>query len=215
MATNIKQYLKRNISIFLSKLYPYKVYLWINDFRIKVYSMWISTNFKEFGNLSIIYYPIVIVGGKYITIGRNTKLGAEGFLTAWDFYRGENYNPEIIIGDNNWIGEGFHITSNNKIIIGNGVLMGKKVTISDNSHGKIEINQLSIPPIDRKLYSKGIVDIKDNVWIGDKVTILAGVTIGKNAIIGANSVVTKDIPENCVAGGIPARVIKYINSTVL
>jgi len=69
---------------------------------------------------------------------------------------------------------------------------------------------LSIPPKNRTLYSSGPVIIEDCVWIGDKVTILPNVRIGKNTIIGANSVVVKDIPGNCVAGGIPAKVIKII-----
>ena len=62
------------------------------------------------------------------------------------------------------------------------------------------------------MYTAGPVIIEDGVWIGDKVTILPNVRIGKNAVIGANSVVTKDIPENCVAGGIPAKIIKTITN---
>ena len=59
------------------------------------------------------------------------------------------------------------------------------------------------------LCSKGPVVIEDNVWIGDKVTILGGVTIGDNAIIGANSVVTHDIPSNCMAAGMPAKATSF------
>jgi acetyltransferase-like isoleucine patch superfamily enzyme len=69
---------------------------------------------------------------------------------------------------------------------------------------------LSIPPSERKLISKGPVIIGDNVWVGEGVAILPNVTIGRNCIIGTNSVVTKSIPENSVAAGIPAKVIKKI-----
>jgi acetyltransferase-like isoleucine patch superfamily enzyme len=131
-------------------------------------------------------------------------------LTAWDSYRSDSFSPEIFIGNNTSIGEDFHITAINKIQIGNHVLIGKKVTITDNAHGLVDGSMLTIPPIERSLYSKGSVIIEDGVWIGDKVTILAGVTIGKNVIVGANSVVTKDIAKNCVVGGIPAKVLKIM-----
>ena len=62
--------------------------------------------------------------------------------------------------------------------------------------------------VERDLHSKGAVVIGKNVWIGDKVSILSGVTIGDNAVIGANSVVTKSVPEGCIVAGVPARVIK-------
>jgi acetyltransferase-like isoleucine patch superfamily enzyme len=70
--------------------------------------------------------------------------------------------------------------------------------------------EASIPPVKRTLKSKGEVKIGNNVWIGDKATILGGVTIGDNVIIGANSVVTHDVPSNCVAAGNPAKIIKKI-----
>lgn len=179
-------------------------------FKKILYTYWISGEFKSFGDKSIITYSFVLQGGKYITIGNNVILGSKGVLTAWDRYKGEKFHPEISIGDNTSIGEDFHITAINKVIIGNNVLMGKKITITDNSHGKTELRMLDLPPKDRPLFSKGHVVIEDNVWLGDKVTVLAGVKIGKNSIIGANSVVTSIIPANCVAAGVPAKIIKII-----
>ena len=76
-----------------------------------------------------------------------------------------------------------------------------------NNHGSTALSDLQIRPQDRALTSKGSVRIGNNVWIGDKVAILGNVTIGDGAIIGANSVVTKDIPANAVAVGSPARII--------
>ena len=98
----------------------------------------------------------------------------------------------------------------NKIIIGDNVLTGTKVTITDNSHGIFSEHDLFFPPELRTLQSDGPVIIEDNVWIGDKVTILPNVIIGRNSIIGANSVVTKNVPPNSVAVGIPAKVIKSL-----
>ena len=68
-----------------------------------------------------------------------------------------------------------------------------------------------VPPIKRELRTKGEVVIGDNVWIGDKASILPGVIIGKGSIVGANSVVTKDVPPFTVVGGNPAKIIKKLD----
>lgn len=117
-------------------------------------------------------------------------------------------NPTLKIGKCANIGELNHITCINSIEIGDGLLTGKYVTITDNSHGDGSTQERLIPPYDRPLFSKGPVRIGNNVWIGDKATILPGVCIGDNVIIGANSVVTKDVPDYVVVVGNPARIIK-------
>lgn len=200
----VVKYFSRMIKFF----YSYSTLLRLQRIKTKLYTYWISNEFKSFGKNSLINLQIILRGGKYITIGNNTGIGLRGVLTAWDSFDGVSFNPEIVIGDNVSIGEDSHITAINKIVIGNNVLMGKKITITDNSHGNTDIETLLIPPSKRIWYSKGPVIIGNNVWIGDKATILAGVTIGENCIIGANAVVTSNIPPNCVAGGIPAKVIK-------
>lgn len=118
--------------------------------------------------------------------------------------------PEIDIGNNVAIGYDCHITAINRIRIGNNCLLGRLITITDNSHGDNSEEDLVLPPIKRPLYTKGAVVIGDNVWIGDKVTILPGVIIGDNVIIGANSIVSKSIPSNSVAVGVPAVVKRKI-----
>jgi acetyltransferase-like isoleucine patch superfamily enzyme len=176
-----------------------------------LYTAWLSREFKRISKFSIILYPIDLVGGKYISIGDSCTIGKRTVLSAWDKYASDTFNPQIIIGNNVAIGDDSHITAINRIEIGDFVLTGKKITITDNAHGKSNFKLLSLPPAVRPLYSEGPVIIEDRVWIGDKVTILPNVRIGKNAIIGANAVVTRDIPANCVAGGIPAKVIKTLD----
>ena len=117
-------------------------------------------------------------------------------------------NPEIIIGEHCKFGAYNHITSVNRIVIGNNVLTGKWVTITDNSHGDTDIDTLKVHPAERPLLSKGPVVIGNDVWIGDKATILPGVTIGDGTVVAANSVVTKDLPAYCVAVGNPAKIMK-------
>lgn len=177
-----------------------------------VYTWFVSCGFKTFGNRSIIRpKPDLIVGKEFIEVGNRTIIGKHVQLTAWGEHHGTQFAPTIIIGNCSQFGSYNHITAINRIEIGNGVLTGKFVTISDNSHGMPgDENDCEISPIERTAYSKGPVIIEDNVWIGDKATILANVRIGRCSIIGANTVVTKDIPPYCIVGGNPARIIRKI-----
>lgn len=88
------------------------------------------------------------------------------------------------------------------ITIEDNVLIGPKVNLITENH--------PLNPADRKaLITKPII-IKKNAWIGAAATILPGVTIGENSVIAAGAVVSKDVPDNVVAGGIPAKIIKTI-----
>lgn len=167
--------------------------------------------FESFGRNSIIGCKSTFIGVHNISIGNYTRIGRYAVVTAWNKVNEDCFTPKILIGDNCSIGEYVHITAINSISIGNNVLMGRRVTISDNSHGEnISKEELQIPPILRKMHSKGGIFIEDNVWIGDKATILAGVRIGYASIIGANSVVTKDIPPYSIVGGIPAKILRIV-----
>lgn len=200
----------QNLAKLFSYVYNYNTNnIFLSIIRI-IYSSWISSEFKYFGKNSRIFSLRSLIGGEYISIGDNTIIGSQAVITAWGTHGIYKFSPIINIGKNVSIGNDCHISSINNILIGDNVLMGMKVTITDNSHGSNKIEDLTIPPVYRKLYSNGPVIIEDGVWIGDKVTILPNIRIGKNSIIGANAVVTGDIPANCIAVGIPAKVIKII-----
>lgn len=185
-----------------------KVYSISKSLYALCYSYWIGFNLKNYTGGGIKINPHCILrGGKYISIGRSSSLSSYCILTAWDNIRGKRYTPSIEIGENVSIGQYCHITSTNKIVIGNGVLTGRWVTITDNSHGETDYASLQIQPSLRAVVSHGPVIIEDNVWIGDKATILPNVHIGKGAVIAANAVVTKDVPAYAIVGGIPAKVI--------
>jgi len=153
-----------------------------------------------------------------ITLGDDVSFGENTFLTAWDSYtckiNGEiatqHFKPSIVIGSNCHFGYNNHITAINSITIGDNLLTGKWVTITDNSHGQFVAEQLGMEPSLRPLFSKGPVVIGNNVWIGDKATILPGVHIGDGAIIAANAVVVKDVPEYSMVAGNPSRIVKKI-----
>lgn len=122
----------------------------------------------------------------------------------------------LLFGDNVQINDFVHIAATEKVEIGNNVLIASKVFISDICHGEYtDIENVSDPnehPNNRKLSAKPVI-IHDDVWIGEIVSILPGVEIGKGSIIGANSVVTKSIPDYSIAAGNPAKVIKQYNFT--
>ena len=151
-------------------------------------------------------HPENITVGDYFTCGKDVR------IQTWPVYCGEDtgYTPKLIIGNKVSITERCFISCLNYIEIGDGTLLGSDVFISDNSHGRNTADELEIPPGKRKLYSKGSVIIGKNVWVGKNACIMPAVKIGDGVIIGANSVVTHDIPSNCIAAGIPAKVIRKI-----
>ena len=203
----LKAILKALIGL-LVKVFPYSRYEWLRSYKIYFYSLWIKAFIKNVGVGTTFLGKVKLIGGENIVIGKNNTFGETCMLSAWTEFGNRKYDPQIIIGDNCNFGMFNHFTACNKIVIGNGVLTGMYVIISDNSHGQVNSEELSTPPEKRNLYSKGEVVIGNNVWIGDKSSILAGVHIGDGAIIGANSVVTKDVPSYCVVGGVPAKIIK-------
>lgn len=147
---------------------------------------------------------------EYISIGDNFEAGDNISIHAWKNYKGKisQNDPKICIGNNVSMTQGCGISCLNEVIIGDGVLLGVNTFITDNAHGDMSKDTLSIPPNQRELYSKGSVRIGNNAWIGRNVCVMPNVTIGEGAIIGANAVVTHDIPAYAVAAGVPARVIK-------
>ena len=208
----IKKQIKRLMIGICKIVYLYipirRLNRFLKDKRSTLYAYWVRNSFKSF--------PPSVRFGKigsfhdteYISIGENCGFGDFICLTAWKEYQGEHFAPELTIGNNCNFGAYNHITCINRVEIGDNCLTGKWVTISDNNHGTTDFDTLHEAPIKRKLYTKGPVIIGNNVWIGDKATLLGGVTIGDGAVIAANSVVTKDVPAYSVVGGNPARVIK-------
>lgn len=196
------------VKLVLSK-FCYKLYIFCKRKALGMYVTYTKSLFKSVGDNSFWGKFSQLVGEKNISIGSNVWIGEGSYLAAWDKFKDQTFTPSIKISDNVTIGPHAHITAINKIIIGNGVLTGKYITITDNSHGKCKtLNDLKEFPIKRPLISKGPVIIGDKVWIGDKAIILSNVTIGEGAVVGANAVVTKDVPPYCVVGGNPARLIK-------
>lgn len=171
----------------------------------KLRAKWLDRKLRFSGGIKSVGTIGYLVGLRFTSVGVDTKFGNGIYLTSW---KKINKDPELIIGENCEFGAFNHITCINKIIIGDNCLTGKWVTITDNSHGSSEFEDLKKSPLVRNVISKGPVVIGKNVWIGDKATILPNVIIGDGVIIGANSVVTKNIPSYSIVGGNPARILK-------
>lgn len=196
-----------------SFLYPYKLHERLISYKNTLYTLWIKNFLGSIGEHSRIYYPCSLQGGgqKNIKIGDYTTIQGTSILGCWTKYGEQDFsNASITIGNHCCIGEYNHITACNKITIGDGLLTGRYVIISDNSHGGFSKEEAENAPQKRNLKSKGEVVIGNNVWLGDKVAVLSGVHIGNNVIVAANAVVTKDIPDNCVVAGVPAQVVKTL-----
>lgn len=127
-----------------------------------------------------------------------------------DKYAGEEFTPYLEIGNGVVINRNCHIGCINKIVIGDNVLLGSGILITDHSHGFLNDKKMDESYIHRKLLSKGPIYIGDNSWIGENACIMPNVSIGKGCIIGANSVVTHNIPDHSLAVGAPAKIIKSL-----
>lgn len=162
--------------------------------------------FGGFGERSLIMWrPTTIFNERYIRIGSDTLIGPGVALSA-GMVAGQECitNPVVSIGDRCLIGKGSGIVGHFSVTIGDDVWTGHHVYITDQNHG---YEDLSLP-ISRQSQPERAVSIGTGSWLGHGTIVLPGVTIGEHVVIGANSVVTRDIPSRSVAVGSPARVIR-------
>ena len=159
----------------------------------------------------LIRRPFYLRGSRYISFGFGMTTGTGVRIDALS----ANKNIVLKFGDGIQLNDNVHIAASKSVTIGNRVLIASKVFISDHNHGTYGGNNdhsdFCVAPAERPLEEKAVI-IKDDVWIGEHVCILPGVTIGKGAIIGAGAIVTRDVPEACIAIGNPARVVKRFNA---
>ena len=193
----------------MSLLVRHVFVLQIIFYKFIFHSFTVGINPKIWGKFYIIIYEPQ--KGR-IKIGKNLWMVSEEGRSGITFYSHPKLTTigagQIIIGDNVAL-NGTVITSKKKVVIGNNCMIAPNVIIVDTDF------HLHWPPEKRfeqvpAKYDQE-VNIKSNVWIGMNSIVLKGVTIGANSIIGAGSVVTSDIPENVVASGNPARIIKKLN----
>ena len=120
--------------------------------------------------------------------------------------KGAVFSAKASLGNNSGIGKRALVQG--EVKIGDDVMMGPDCIIYTQNH---RFDDLERPMIEQGFQEEVPVEIGDDVWIGVRVTILPGVHIGNHTIIAAGAVVTKDIPDYAIAGGVPAKVLKYRN----
>jgi acetyltransferase-like isoleucine patch superfamily enzyme len=131
-----------------------------------------------------------LVLGRWSWIGHNSKIRV--------------HEGEVRIGAKTVMGQECTISAFQHVAIGRECVVADRVMLIDFDHGVVEVER----PIRLQGIYKRAVDVGNNCWIGYGVCILRGVTVGDNAVLGTSAVVTKDVPDNAVVAGIPARVIR-------
>ena len=146
--------------------------------------------------------------GDGLTTGVNVRL---------DAFAPTGSQPVLRIGRHVQLNDAVHIGAVERVEIGDHTLIASRVFISDHNHGIYNERDIgsnpTVPPVERPLVSKP-VKIGCNVWIGEQVCILPGVTIGDGAIVGAGSIVTKDVPARSIVVGNPAKVIRMFDEEI-
>jgi len=150
-----------------------------------------------------------------IQMGEDFSAGPGLWLAAITQYRDQSFSPKIVLGDRIQISHYVHIAATHLVEIGDDVLIGSKVIITDHNHGQYSGDVHTSPliePTTRPLDRDRRVVIGQNVWLGDGVVVTPGSSIGEGAVIGANSVVIGNIPRFAIAVGTPATVRKTFNT---
>ena len=157
------------------------------------------------GKRSKIIQPLRLRNVHNIQIGENVIISRFAFLLT--LQESESVVPRLTFGDGCRIGHMNHIACVNEVRIGANVLTADRVFISDHSHG---FSDTRLPILQQPLQSKGSVSIGDGTWIGENAAVIS-CHVGKNCVIGTNSVVLSDVPDYCVVVGAPARIIRRLN----
>lgn len=155
--------------------------------------------------LSIILRIRIIQTRSYLATGSDIEIDKSVRFGRWCFFTSKG--GEIVIGENTFLNTQVILNADigGKIHISNDCMIGPRTIFRTANHKIKDINSV------KREQGHAFADIlvERNVWIGANVTVLPGVTIGENSVIAAGAVVTKDIPKNCLAAGVPAIVKKY------
>jgi acetyltransferase-like isoleucine patch superfamily enzyme len=164
----------------------------------------VAASFASFGEGSAIMLPLdALTEPDRIEIGRAVSIRAHARLEAVRAVPGGEPG-RIRIGNEVQIEGYFSVAAAESVTIGNGVLIGSNVAIRDHDHGMAPDSRRALQPL-----VKAPVEIGDFVWLSQNVVVLKGVTIGRNAVVGANAVVTRAVAEGAIVAGVPARQIGW------
>lgn len=161
-------------------------------------------DYLKYGSGVIISHPLFIIGKKRMTIGNGVRFLDGARIECISEHNGVVFDSYIHIGDNTSFEQGAHITSAGALDIGSNCVFSARVMITNISH---DYKQIGVNVLKQDYLVKN-VEIGDNCFVGMDVKIFPGVKIGKNVIVGANSIVMTDLPDYSVCVGVPAKPIK-------
>lgn len=173
----------------------FKLYYFL--LRYPIYKMTLGA----LGTGSVLIQPM-LTGRKGIHIGSRVFIRKNTWLATACHQKGAS--PRLLIGSGTYVGNFCHFYSTSLVDIGEKVLFADRVYVSDNSHTYEDVR---LPVIDQPVRQLKPVRIGYGSWIGENACVI-GCTIGRNCVVGANTIVTFDVPDYCVVVGAPAKIIK-------
>lgn len=168
---------------------------------------WYRHIFGAMGPGCVLRPPVMLVNPQRMFFGRGISVRHGARLEAVTEHLGKRYYPELIIGDDCNLEQNVHMACAERIVIGRKVAITENVGIFDILHPFADLGR---PVVDQPLKTAP-VSIGDETMVGMGAVIQPGVRIGMHCVVGANSVVTKNVPDYCVVGGVPARILKRYN----
>lgn len=183
-----------------------KMHFFLGRIINRYYSIIIGANFAKFGKNSRVGMGAQLIGSKFISVGSDVIIGKHSWFNV---IKSDNSDVSLNleIGEGTFIGNFVQINAWKSVFIGKFVLIGSKVFITDADHN---FSSSEVPIKLQGDQFRGAVILEDGCWIGTGVAIMPGVRIGKNSIVAANAVVTKDVPDFTIVGGVPAKFIKSL-----
>ncbi len=179
-------------------------------------SLPLRLSLKRCGHNVILKCGLRINHPEHVSLGNDTYVHEQCWISLLPINRQKNapdvkLTPNLSIGNNCYIGRFAMFACMNEICIGNDVMISDRVYIGDCNHG---YSLRDLPIKDQYMFSNGPVSIGDGSWLGINVAVMPNVRIGKGCVIGANSVVTQDVPDYHIVAGAPARVIKAVDDRI-
>ena len=170
-----------------------------------LHTVLVRGRFASWGKKSRIEHSLKLMAPHLVRVGDQVHICSHAWLNAKDD-RGDG-KPTLSIGDRTYIGRMVHINAWQDVAIDADVLIGDRVTILDAGHN---FDTANIPIRQQGDSFFGAVRLLEGCWIGSGAVIMPGVTIGRNAVVAANAVVTRDVPDRTVVGGVPAKIIRRL-----
>jgi acetyltransferase-like isoleucine patch superfamily enzyme len=179
-------------------------YTLLRDTRDRAFSLAMRSSFESLGARTRLSLPVQLVGTERIALGSRVYFGPGCWLLTHE------PGGRLEVGDDTSIAGYCVLSAATSVRIGRSVLFARNVYIADHRHG-FELD--GTPIIDQPLQEIRPVVVEDGAWLGQNVVLLPGVTVGRGAVVGANSVIREDVPPRSVVAGAPGRLVRRLSGS--